>query len=142
MPAWQKARIDSITLVPAQDVPPAHLGTPVAAAGTRITVSFRPFPFSPVRMAWDAEIAEFAWHDRFCDIQLARGPFAYWRHCHSVRREKRGAQDGTEVTDRLQYELSSGGLERLTGPILVRKGIEAAFAFRQKRTRELLEEGE
>lgn len=140
MPDWQKARIDAITLVPARNAPADHPGSPAAGAGTRMTITFRSFPLSPVRVAWDAEIAEFVWQDHFCDIQLARGPFALWRHCHTVREEQRDGRDGTLVIDRLEYELPFGPLGRLANAIFVRKQIEAAFAFRQKRAAELLAE--
>ncbi len=77
MPVWQRARIDKAGIVPAPEPASSHLAATVAAgAGTRLTLSFRPFPFSPMRATWEAEITEFEWNDHFCDRQL-RGPFAY-----------------------------------------------------------------
>ncbi|MFT4115041.1 MAG: cyclase, partial [Silvibacterium sp.] len=83
MPAWQKTRIEEAFIVPP---PPAPSGSftgsrkrPLSAgAGSKITISFRPLPFSPVRLPWEATIAEFVWNDHFCDVQ-ERGPFASWR---------------------------------------------------------------
>ncbi len=81
MPSWHKARIEAMKLVP-----PPNTATEVVAAGagSRITISFRPFLFSPVRLRWEAEIADFAWNQHFSDLQR-KGPFAYWLHRHSVQ---------------------------------------------------------
>lgn len=138
MPDWQDARIDAITLIPPPNPPRDHASTPAAGAGTRMTLTFRPVPFSPFRLAWDAEIAEFAWNDHFCDIQLQRGPFAHWRHCHSVREQHRDGREGTLLRDHLQYELPLAPLSNIANALFVRRQIEAIFAFRQKRTAELL----
>src|ERR1700710_2184838 len=71
MPPWQKARIEEASFVP----PPPLPGTPrpksiAAGTGTRLPLSFRPFPYSPIRVPWEAEISDFAWNNRFCDTQL------------------------------------------------------------------------
>ena len=138
MPSWQAARIDFITLVPAPNPPPGFPGTPAAGAGTRMTLSFRPFPFAPIRLKWDAQIAEFAWNDHFCDIQLRRGPFAFWRHCHRVHPETRDGVAGALLTDHLTYELPLAPLSSPAHFLLLRRQIQSAFAFRQRRTAELL----
>jgi ligand-binding SRPBCC domain-containing protein len=140
MPAWQSARIDSIALVPAPSPDSAAPSTPAAGAGTRMTLSFRPIPFSPVRLAWDAEIAEFAWNDHFCDIQLRRGPFAFWRHCHHVREQSRNGTPGTLLVDELEYELPFAPLSELPHPRIIRPQIERVFSYRHKRAAELLGE--
>src|ERR1700712_3016898 len=68
MPDWQKARIDKQTLTPPPPNPSNTSGSPIAGPGRRILLSFRPVPFSPIRLKWDAEIDEFAWNDHFCDL--------------------------------------------------------------------------
>ncbi|GAC1417463.1 MAG: SRPBCC family protein [Acidobacteriaceae bacterium] len=141
MPGWQAARIDQITLVPPPPAPPDAQATIAAGTGTRMTLTFRPVPFSPIRLAWDAEIAEFAWHDHFCDIQLRRGPFAYWRHCHNLRAETRDGVPGTLLTDQVVYEPPLGPLGALANRLILSHQIKSAFAFRQKRTAELLAGG-
>ena len=138
MPAWQSARIDSLTIVPPPPAPTDARATTAAGAGTRMTLSFRPVPLSPIRLAWDAEIAEFAWHDHFCDIQLRRGPFVFWRHCHTVRPETRDGIAGTLLTDQVEYEPPFGPLGALANALVLRRQIQGAFAFRQRRTAELL----
>jgi ligand-binding SRPBCC domain-containing protein len=137
MPAWQKARIEEAMYSPPPQQPNNRIRTLAAGSGSRITISFRPFPYSPFRIPWEAEISEFAWNDHFCDIQL-RGPFAFWRHCHRLRAETRGEQDGTLLRDELEYEMHFGRLGELAHSIAVRKQIQKIFTFRHQRTAELL----
>src|SRR5271156_4669843 len=69
MPKWQRARIER-----AQYVAPAGTSGVVAGAGSMMTISFRPIPSLPLRLEWDACIAEFRWNEYFCDEQRC-GPF-------------------------------------------------------------------
>ncbi len=146
MPAWQKARIEEAAFAP----PPARpAGTPrlpgvVAGAGTRMTISFRAFPLSPVRLPWDAEITEFVWNEHFCDVQH-RGPFRTWKHCHHLTPQTRPATSaseaptpGTLLRDHVEYTLPLGPLGRLANLLVMRRQLRATFQFRQRRTAELL----
>ena len=143
MPGWQKARIDKSDLrAPSPPGEGDAKDLKLAGAGTRMTLSFRPIPFSPIRATWDAEIDQFAWNDHFCDTQL-RGPFAFWHHCHRVKREARSVDgkviDGTLLQDELEYELPLGVLGEIAHWVAVRRQIRSIFAFRHKRTEELLQ---
>jgi ligand-binding SRPBCC domain-containing protein len=137
MPDWQKARIEEASIIAPPPRPEFKSGTIAAGAGTRLTLSFRPFPFSPFRVSWEAEISAFAWDDHFCDRQL-RGPFAYWLHCHHVTAAVRDGVDGTLVADRVEYELPFGVLGELAERTALRRQIAATFSFRQQRLSELL----
>jgi ligand-binding SRPBCC domain-containing protein len=140
MPTWQKARIEEASFAPP---PPRPDGSKrpmrgiVAGAGTKMTISFKPFPFSPIRVPWNAEITEFAWDDHFCDVQH-RGPFAYWKHCHSLAPETRDGVSGTLLTDKLNYEMHLGALGELGHTLFARWQIRQIFAYRQRRTEELM----
>jgi ligand-binding SRPBCC domain-containing protein len=143
MPSWQKARIEEAAFTPP---PPAvastHLKSIVAGAGTRMTLSFRPFPYSPIRVSWEAEISEFVWNDRFCDTQL-RGPFAYWHHCHSVSPEARANPSGTLIPgtllhDDIEYELPFGKLGDFVQRLFIAHQLSSTFAYRRARTSQLL----
>lgn len=150
MPSWQKARIEQATLVPA---PPRPGGEPIstakpsnassaAGAGTRMKLSFRPFPFSPIRISWMAEISEFRWNDHFCDVQLS-GPFAFWRHCHNIKSETRTDEEklpvcGTLLIDSVEYEMHFGLAGDLAGRVFANSQLASTFAYRQRRTRELM----
>ena len=123
MPAWQHARIEELRLVAPPPPPP---GTPVklgTGAGTTMALSFRPLPYLPIYMNWHAMIPEFVWNDHFCDEQTS-GPFRYWRHCHSVKAERRDGVDGTLVKDRVEYAMPLGPLgdlvHQIIGPVLFR----------------------
>lgn len=142
MPGWQKARIDEATFCPPPPRPDdtPDYGTRAAGAGTRLTISARAVPFLPLRAPWLALIEDFRWNEGFCDVQLS-GPFAYWRHCHSVRdgaNPKTGAQ-GTIVRDHVTYMLPLDPLSRLGLPI-ARGAMLALFKYRQGRAKTLMQQ--
>jgi ligand-binding SRPBCC domain-containing protein len=120
MPAWQRARVEK--------APDA------AAEGSLITLSFRPVPFFPLRLEWDALITEFRWNDFFCDEQR-RGPFKYFRHCHRIREES----SGTVVSDDVEYELPFGLLGDVANSVMMKRQIRSLFRHRQKMLAILLE---
>jgi len=146
MPAWQKTRIENAVLVPPPPPPPPNAADPamtssrVAAAGqgTRLTIRFRPIPWLPLRMAWDAEIVEFVWNEHFCDIQRNRGPFAYWRHCHWLEARPREGKPGTLLRDQVEYELPFGTLGNLVNDLVLSRQLDYIFAYRQRRAEELI----
>jgi len=146
MPDWQQARIESAAIAP----PPWRPGTDpdsdlssapstavAAGKGTRMTITFLPFPHAPFRVPWDAEITDFEWDDHFCDVQR-RGPFAYWKHCHRLEPQVRGALPGTLLADHVEYELPLGPLGDLANNLFVKRQMQAIFEYRQKLTAELL----
>ncbi len=139
MPAWQKAQIEEASFAPPPPRPKAGKIFPciVAGAGTRMTLSFRPVPFSPLRVPWDAEITEFVWNEHFCDVQH-RGPFAYWRHCHRLTGGSQGGVAGTLLRDEVEYELPLGVLGELTARWIAPLQFSSLFRYRQRRTAELL----
>jgi ligand-binding SRPBCC domain-containing protein len=135
MPNWQRARIEHADYVPP---PPPPLPFPgsnriQAGSGTTLTLTIRPIPYSPVRIPWDARIEDFRWLEGFCDVQL-RGPFRHWRHCHAVH----AVEDGTIIHDAVEYELPLGFLGSIANAVFIRRQLAATFAFRHRRTLELL----
>jgi ligand-binding SRPBCC domain-containing protein len=145
MPSWQKARIEEASFTPPPPRPAGGGQYPgiAAGAGTRMTISFRPFPYSPVRVPWDAEIDQFVWNDHFCDTQR-RGPFAFWHHCHRLVEEARADSSGklvagTLLRDELEYELPLGLLGELAQKTIVPAQLRYVFNYRQQRTSELLQ---
>jgi len=141
MPAWQKARIEEAAFAPPPPRPDGMASQMpcgvFAGAGTKMTISFRPFPFSPVRVPWDAEITEFRWNEGFCDTQL-RGPFAYWLHCHRLMPETRDGKPGTLLRDEVEYEMHLGALGEIGGRLFAALQFRSIFNYRHKRTAELL----
>lgn len=143
MPSWQQARIEEATYTdPPNSNQASNFKGIAAGAGSRITLSFRPLPLAPIRISWDAEITEFVWNDHFCDHQL-RGPFAYWHHCHSLHPESRPDGNGihgagTLLHDEVEYELPLGKLGDLANNLFITRQLRRTFAYRHKRTRELI----
>lgn len=138
MPRWQQARIEEAIMTPAPPPPEgAAKNINAAGAGTKMILSFRPFPKAPFRLNWHARIEEFVWNDHFCDVQ-DNGPFEYWRHRHSVKAETRGEVSGTLLKDELEYAFRGGPLGGLANAIAGRRQIEAIFAYRQEQALKLL----
>jgi ligand-binding SRPBCC domain-containing protein len=130
MPAWQKARIEEATVIPPPRSAASSSSVEAAGAGSRLTLSFRPFPYLPFRVRWVAEITNFVWNDSFRDRQVS-GPFAYWDHTHRLRALDREGLNVTLVVDDVEYEMPFGPLGRLAHSLFLRSQIERTFAFRQ-----------
>jgi ligand-binding SRPBCC domain-containing protein len=121
MPPWQHARIEKLQLTANH-----------AAKGSIILITFRPIPFLPLRLPWEAHITEFHWNNYFCDEQQ-KGPFKSFRHCHRITETERSGVKGATITDEVDYELP------LSLPsILVNQQIKSLFAHRQKTLPSLL----
>jgi ligand-binding SRPBCC domain-containing protein len=135
MPAWQDARIHHAHYIAPPPPPYAFAGSEriTAGNGTELTLTIRPFPFSPIRLPWVARIEDFRWLEGFCDIQL-RGPFATWRHCHNLR----ATDTGTHLNDSVTYTPPLGPLGAIADALFIKRQLAATFRFRQQRTLELL----
>ena len=98
MPPWQQARIEEARYCPSATggIERAHGSSGLAGAGTLLTLSFRPFPLSPVRLRWEAEIDSFVWNHHFSDTQRS-GPFAHWHHTHTVSPETCAGEEGASI---------------------------------------------
>jgi ligand-binding SRPBCC domain-containing protein len=136
MPPWQETRIEDAHIISSARNT-LHTTAPATGAGSRITLSFRPIPYSPLRLSWEAEITEFVWNSHFCDQQL-RGPFSYWKHCHTLRAEQRSSIPGTLLSDTATYELPAGKLGDIVNHVFIARQLRSTFAYRHKRTQELL----
>lgn len=90
------------------------------------------FGFLPLQMS--TRIVEYTPPWGFVD-QQEKGPFGYWRHAHRFERMGSGR---TRLYDRVEYEMPLGALGSLVDRLLVRRDIEQLFAYRHRRTRELL----
>ena len=83
---------------------------------------------------WHTTIQAWDPPHRFVDVQV-RGPYALWHHTHVLE------PDGpahTLVHDRVRYALGFGPLGELAHRLLVRRDLEAIFAFRQEAVRRAL----
>ena len=101
-------------------------------AGSRVI--FR-LSVGPIGVTWDGAIAEYVDQKYFRDVQNS-GPFGAWSHTHMFVAEA----DGTRVIDRVEYEPPLGLIGKLIEPILVKPSLAYLFAYRAKKTREILEQ--
>jgi ligand-binding SRPBCC domain-containing protein len=142
MPEWQQARVDDLSVIAPREHPAASTGAGrfhsiVAGEGSSILISFRPVPFSPIRISWQAVITTFSWNSHFCDEQQS-GPFAYWRHCHQVQEETHLGVRGTLVEDEVVYEMKMGSAGDLVNRLVFARQIEKVFRHRQRQLEILL----
>jgi ligand-binding SRPBCC domain-containing protein len=102
--------------------------------GEQVQIVVRLWP-TPFRQTWRVLAARIVAPTLVVDEMLV-GPFPSWRHEH--RFEDLG--DGsTRLTDHVIYRLPFGTLGRVADRLAVHRLMDRTFAFRQARTRELLE---
>lgn len=79
-----------------------------------------------VPMRWRTEITVWAPPYRFVDEQV-KGPYRLWRHTHTFRE----VENGTEVSDRVDYLVPGGPLVEA---LFVRRELDRIFRYRQQAT--------
>lgn len=127
-PGWLGLRVESV-VGPDGEPDPGEL-----VEGSEVTLSMRPFGVGP-RQSWTSRVTRLRRTDdrgEFRD-EMLDGPFRRWHHAHRFD----AVPDGTRLTDRVEYQLPLGparGLSTLAWP-----GFAAMFAYRHRRTRQLLE---
>ncbi len=87
-------------------------------------------------MRWRSRIAEWRPMDRFVDTQI-RGPYAVWHHTHEFEDAPSG---GTLVRDVVRYDLPFGVLGWIAHALVVRRSLDAIFAYRQAAMRSIFPE--
>jgi ligand-binding SRPBCC domain-containing protein len=130
-PGWMGLEVEGVR-GPDGDPDPAVLET-----GSRIRMSMRPLGVGP-KQRWVSRIVARERDDDgdegFFRDDMEGGPFARWVHTHRFV----AAGDETVVEDEVEYELPGGSVGRAVSP-LARVGFEPMFAFRHRKTRQLLE---
>ena len=106
--------------------PPIAMG-----AGTFIQYRLRVHGV-PVR--WDTLIQAWEPPRRFVDVQV-RGPYRLWHHTHELSARDDGR---TLMRDTVRYALGFGALGALAHRLVVRRDLEAIFAYRAQRVAQLL----
>lgn len=141
MPRKLETRIEDARIVappprPEAVDPTRRFKSVAAGIGTEILISFYPIPWVPRRVSWLACITEFEWNSHFCDAQV-RGPFTVFHHRHGIKAAFHEGQEGTLVSDAVEFALPFGRLGLLAGA-MVRRQLANSFAYRQKRLPEIL----
>jgi len=106
--------------------------TPIAmGVGTFIQYRLR---LHGVPVRWDTLIEAWEPPWRFVDVQV-RGSYRVWHHTHEL-----SALDGdrTLMRDTVRYALGFGALGALAHRLVVRRDLEAIFAYRARRVPALL----
>src|SRR3954451_23487876 len=88
----------------------------------------------PVR--WDTLIQEWEPPVRFVDVQV-RGPYRLWHHTHELISLDDGA--ATLMRDTVRYAVGFGLVGEVVRRAVVRRDLEAIFAFRAERVPGLVE---
>lgn len=97
--------------------------TKIWGRGQRLEYEIRPFAL-PLR--WVSEITEFDPPFRFADEQV-KGPYRRWRHVHHFY----PLSTGTLIVDDITYEIPFGFLGRIVHRSVIRRQLDAIFAFRR-----------
>ncbi len=85
---------------------------------------------------WLVRIEEFDRPFRLTDLVLS-GPMKYFRH---TRTFSQPCASLTELKDHLEYDVPFGFIGKIADKISIRKMMEQMFEYRQKMTKEILEE--
>lgn len=80
-----------------------------------------------VPLSWRTRIELYEPGVRFVDAQL-RGPYALWRHTHTFE----DAPGGTQMRDRVDYEIPLGPLGRAARALFVRRTLDRIFDYRRE----------
>ncbi len=88
-----------------------------------------------VPIHWTTLIAEYNPPHRFVDIQR-RGPYALWHHTHTFE----AAGDETIVRDAVRYAMPFGPLGAIVHALMVKRDLEAIFAYRTEAIRGIFTE--
>jgi ligand-binding SRPBCC domain-containing protein len=80
----------------------------------------------PVR--WRTRIEAWEPPHRFVDVQLS-GPYALWHHTHSFEAD---GPDAVWIGDRVRYSLPLWPVGEVANALLVRRDVEAIFAYRRE----------
>jgi ligand-binding SRPBCC domain-containing protein len=140
MPPELKLRIEDMRMKPPPPRPVApdpslRFRSLAAGTGSEILISFSPIKWLP-RVSWTARIVEFKWNSHFAD-EMVRGPFKSFRQRHGIVSEAQSGEQGTRVTDAVDFELPAGFLNALASG-RVWKQLQGSFAFRQTRLPQVL----
>jgi ligand-binding SRPBCC domain-containing protein len=85
-----------------------------------------------IPLRWTTEITRWDPPHGFEDIQLS-GPYKLWRHTHRFQ----SRDDGTQLSDRVEYALPLGFLGSIAHALQVRRNVEQIFDYRYERIQQM-----
>ncbi|HLI49794.1 MAG TPA: SRPBCC family protein, partial [Chthonomonas sp.] len=127
-------KVDSLLLLTPPQLRPRILDPrPPMQEGSLYLIRISLFGFLPITMK--TRIVEYNPPHSFTDRQEA-GPFRRWQHAHRLEALN---PNQTRLCDTVEYELPLGGVGAMGERIWVRRRVEELFAYRHRRTKEVLE---
>jgi ligand-binding SRPBCC domain-containing protein len=103
---------------------------PLMRLGAELHYQFR---WHGLPLQWKTLISEYEPPFFFTD-EMIRGPYALWRHRHTFH----PTEEGTVVTDEVDYALPFGRLGALVHRLVVAAQLKEIFRYRQSALNELL----
>jgi len=100
--------------------------------GYEVILKVRQFGF--LTMRWQVRITAYEPPHLMIDEQVS-GPFSSWKQIRRFRE----VPGGTELTDIVEYTPPLGFLGRIADVLVIKRQIREMFAFRQAKTKDLLE---
>lgn len=89
-------------------------------------IDYKVKPLFGIPVFWRTEIKDVQKPFSFTDIQL-KGPYRLWEHTHTFLQK----ENGVLMQDVVKYQLPLGPLGTLAHALLVRRKLQALFAFRK-----------
>lgn len=99
-------------------------------------LEYKVSPLLGIPLGWVTEITHVQDKAYFVDEQRY-GPYAFWHHKHFLTE----TAEGVEMTDWVHDKLPLGFAGRLVNALLVRKQLEAIFAYRFSQLESLFNKG-
>jgi ligand-binding SRPBCC domain-containing protein len=93
---------------------------------TGMLIDYNVKPLFGIPMFWRTEIREVKKPFYFTDVQL-KGPYRLWEHTHTFIEK----ENGVLMQDVVKYQLPLGPLGVVAHALLVRRKLDALFAFRK-----------
>jgi ligand-binding SRPBCC domain-containing protein len=90
--------------------------------------------FGLITMQWIVRFTEYQRPNMLCD-EMEKGPFKVWRQTRRIEAHPQGAI----LHDTTDYQLPLGVLGAIANSLFVKYQVQSMFAYRQKRTKELIE---
>jgi ligand-binding SRPBCC domain-containing protein len=113
-------------------ISPPDQAEEVTALGTQVTFKAK---HGGVRRTLESVIVEWNPPNGFTDRQV-RGPFATWTHRHKFV----AFQDGTLMTDQIEYEAPAGPLGALADKFWLGEHLNRFFNHRQAEAKRIMEQ--
>lgn len=89
--------------------------------------------WSGLPLKWRTRITAYEPPFYFVD-EMIKGPYVLWRHKHTFH----PGNDGTQITDEVDYELPLGGLGDLVHRLFVANQLKDIFRYRQMSLNEIM----